>query len=233
LIRNGNSHGARLVIAAFMSLVLLTGCNIFNPKKTDKPPEQTDRDRTTPARLLNFFAYQQADPQRDIVEYGRCLHTSYQFYFTQTDRQGDPSIPEFWTKEQDITSTTGMFQNAINITMSITVEDTLGTEACDPGNPSGPSCTTYTTRIDLQVTVPDTPENLTLIVHGLADISITRDPVDANLYVIYQITDRTNELGRPAPMLSSGELVQEAPAAGQPREVSWGELKSTLERLDP
>jgi len=227
----------RLGLALTVAASVTAGC-IFDPKKDDGDGgnDNPGYSRHTADSLLKYFAYVQADPQRDLTEYGRCLHTNYTFWFTAQDRAGDPTIPEFWTKESDVAGTERMFDNAIQINMNLTVDDTLGTEPCDPAHPEV-LCTQYEVRVVLSVEVPPAQgqtETTTYVVQGLSNISITEDPLDTDGatngqdLVIYQIVDRTNELGRSAPLPTGLAALRTAPADGPGTSLSWGELRHRL-----
>ena len=224
--------GTRIGLALLLGGLLVAGCNPFAPKsgKKDKVVEAPKRD--TVQGLFDFFEYVYTDPVRDITGYSDALHPDYLFWFTDDDQAGNPDIPEFWAKGSDVTATTKMFDGAISIRMTMTPSATpKATEACDPEVPDV-LCYVYETDIDLAVEVPPEPgqsENLTLLVRGLADIAVTKDPADPSLWVIYSITDRTSALGGTAPQQPQG--LEGAPSPQPTEQVTWGQLRNILQDL--
>ena len=211
-------HSAGLAIIP----VLFTGC-IFNPPEPPIPPggEEGVIDRTTPERLVRAFAYHQTDPHRDLVEYGRCLHPQYGFFFTPDD--AGPIGEEFWTKDQDTQGMQDLFNAALQISVTMAIEDTLDTQPCDQAAPEV-LCTTYAVRVDMTLVAPAprTHEVTTYLVNGRADFVITRDPANPGLYVIREIHDRTNEAARVAG--SSGGAG--GPAMAAARTASWSAARA-------
>ena len=205
-------------------MILMSGC-IFDPEKYDGGGITPTVDRTTPQKLLEFFAFYQATPNTNLEEYGRALHTNFTFWFTQEDadeiRSGDPLFPGFWTKEEDQQATENMFGAATGIAMTLTAGDEFPPEPCEPG---GPECRIFEVTVDLTVDIPGEPEGTTYLVQGFANIAVTADPFDPALWVIYSILDRTNEgLGGAPPI-----IVERSGKAPSGEVATWGEIRNLL-----
>lgn len=232
-----SARGASLLL--FLAAIAAAGCGLFDPPQ-DKPKPIEPPSRTTREGMLQYFAFVQESSSRNIEDYGRCLHSLYQFYFTAEDRAGDPTLPEYWFKSEDVTATTNMFGAAITISMDVTVTDTITTdsltlEPCFEA-PDTAHCYLYECLIDLAVEVPEEPENRTFLVHGFADIAVTRDEFEGDsLWVIASIRDRTSVISRQAASGPRDQLAE--PAPGSPlagaQVVSWGELREILSNHTP
>lgn len=212
----------RLGLSAIIVTLLVAGCGLFNPDKKTTPVQPPTVDRLTPEHLIQYFATYQTDPNKDVTEYARCLHPAYGFFFLPTD------IPEtgesFWTKDVDVAATGDLFDAAMSMSVTLSMEDTLGTEVCDPGPPEV-ICTQYSVLVDMSVTAisPETQQVTTFLVNGRANFVITKDPAADSLYVIREIHDETSVArplgasGRPLPMARAGS-----------EEVSWTRLREIL-----
>lgn len=220
--RHATRGATRLGLSAILVTILVAGCGLFNPKEKNDPVVPPTGDRKTPEHLIQYFAQYQTDPNKNVEEYARCLHPAYGFFFLPSD------IPEtgesFWTKDVDVQATGDLFDAAMSMSVTLSMEDTLGTEVCDPGPPEV-VCTSYSVLVDMSVTAisPETQQVTTFLVNGRATFVITRDPAADSLYVIREIHDET---GQARPLAASARPIAMAQPGSE--EVSWGRLREML-----
>lgn len=71
----------------------------------------------------------------------RAFRPDFRFYFAEEDRTGDPTLPEYWNRDEYLAAVGNMFTMA------------------------------YETQLDFAVTVHQEPENMTYVVSGPADMT--------------------------------------------------------------
>ena len=113
-------HAAVVTAAAAAAALILTGC-LFSPPKEEPP--QPPPEMTTPVNVMKNveIAYNQGD----INLYKEALSTNFVFFFDPRDIGKNPPgseyvIPESWSYTEDREATYNMFNQAYNITLSIT-----------------------------------------------------------------------------------------------------------------
>jgi len=101
-------------ISTIALAVFLTG--VFNScildPKEDPPPTVIDqkeayRPLTSPENVM--FNFQKAYRERNAVKYADLLDPDFIFFFSDGDVGGDPPIPEYWYYDDEINSTSNMF----------------------------------------------------------------------------------------------------------------------------
>ncbi|MDO9693968.1 MAG: hypothetical protein Q7W56_04505 [Candidatus Latescibacteria bacterium] len=94
-------------LAAVAALVVMAGGCIFSPDEGDnpQPPAPTYPFADTPEKLMTNF--KNAYGRMNVDEYRNVLHMQYKFLFAD----GSPAAPTegYYTREQDLQSTTRMF----------------------------------------------------------------------------------------------------------------------------
>ncbi len=94
--------GTRLlsVVGPLVLALALGGC-IFSPQDDNGPGDTPEPQYKWPATREDLMDnFEQAYSEMNITEYEKILHDDYKFIFTDT---------EIWERQQDITSTTNMF----------------------------------------------------------------------------------------------------------------------------
>jgi hypothetical protein len=180
----------------------------------------THASRSDPVRTLTTFAYTQDSSRPDSTRLAATLHPDFLFHFTTQDAQNmGPGFPGYWTKDEFMHAMGSMFTHALSIHIQVkptgAAKDTV---ACS-GEPGAPLCVVYEVLVDYAVVVPREPYDLTYLVHGLADIALTQDPANPDLWVISDIKDRT----------ASREVSRRggaSPAAPATEHTTWGQVLS-------
>lgn len=111
-------RGVLLMTLAVAVLLAVVGCwNPFNPDD-DGNGNGDWGDRTTPDRLLTFFAKAYMD--KSVERYGESLDDSYTFTFMEDDYSaaGVDSINPYWGRTEDLERTTSMFTSPKTLNIS-------------------------------------------------------------------------------------------------------------------
>lgn len=177
----------------------------------------TAPNRNSPEGLLDLFTTATSDPVRDLDLVASCMHADFRFYFTEEDRAGDPTLPEFWTRDDFLPAMENMMAGAIGISLEFTVTDTLPSEPCT-AEPEGPTCQGYETLVELAVEVPEEPENRTYLVHGFGDMWATEETPGSGRWLLHSVRDRTSVISRS----STGNGAP--PAAPATEQTTWGSV---------
>ena len=171
-----------------LSLFMIAGCG---EDSTTEP--EVHSPLSTPAEAIAFFAAAHHDTSRSVTDIESATDPAMCFFFTSDDRAGNPDIPEYWERDPFLGALQNMFAAAVSVRMTLTPAATpLSEGACD-SSMTGSLCRTYQTDVDLAVEIHYTPENLTLLVRGLANITLVQGEDD--LWRIRKIVDRTSALG--------------------------------------
>ena len=188
-----------------VSLGLLTATGCWNPFSSDKGDDDNgggppDIDRTSPDRLLNYFAY--AYENQEIDRYDEAIDDYFEFEFTPdvADTLGLPEETPWWGKVEDRQSTLNMFNAEEVKSVEFHLTET-GVNA--PWEDCGrwfligdPPESTFIMGLckefepDIKVTIEEAVEPRILWVNtSLLDIMVRPDPNDPELWTILRIRE--------------------------------------------
>lgn len=169
-----------VTMATILILSMMIGCSV--DKGTN--PGEPDTDRTTPERLIDFFA--DAYERKDIEKYGESLDDGYLFVFTPQDADslGLPPDEPWWGKTEDLASTTKMFEDS---DVSDVQMEILGKDGPWPTEDG----VEYRIDPSIKVTIEPAGEEPTTywVYQSYLYAEIIVDPYDGDLWVFKRITE--------------------------------------------
>jgi hypothetical protein len=167
-----------LTVSALTVLLMfpLTGCwNPFAPDPGNNgppPPPVWYKLRTTPENVIHNLntSYEEMDAD----EYLDCLAEDFIFFLNPEDITADPTLPEYWDKNEEEVIHQNMFGEGSDVE-GITLVFTHDTAVWDPVDPGDPEddLWTYVEDIDLRVQLPP---DLTLHAAAPAEFLFRVDP---------------------------------------------------------
>ena len=208
------------LVPALALAVGVCGCwNPFNPDQDDgKDPDPIEIvDRTSKVNLVQFFA--KAHEDQDTDDYTESLHTDYQFWFSEDDRN-DPlwDWSDWIGKEIDVGITDRMFQDEQVTDIRV---DFVNQTAANSQNPEDnffevwiegdPPFTVYQGEflVDMHVIEDNGEERIDHWVDGRAYIFFIPDPIYEGQWQIWKIEDKGNEHKKAGRSTSWGNLKRE------------------------
>jgi hypothetical protein len=198
--------------------------------------------RGSPDSLLDFLA--DAYEGEDIDAYGEALSDYFEFEFTEdiADSLGLPGDAPWWGREEDIQSTSNMFDDPEVADIQMTLQRlTVDPVWADCGRwfvRGDPPESTYITGLhevfepDIKVTVADSQEPIIFWVHrwSLLDIMVTPDPTSEGEWVVLRI----KETLKPGYSVGLTQTTFGEPCVPKPRASTlpstWGSIKAMFKK---
>lgn len=190
--------GVLLMVLAVALSLCVTGC--WNPFKPDDDGNGNGEwgDRTTPDRLLDFFARAYMD--KSIERYGESLDESYTFEFMTKDYElaGVDTVTPYWGWTEDIERTTTMFTSpkTMNISFNFNLpsapwyqcEDSIMVN--DQPQAVNAACSTWKPDIQVTVDVEEGSEPTTFWVNASwVLVTVIQDRHNPSLWTILRIEE--------------------------------------------
>jgi hypothetical protein len=190
-------RGVLHMVLAFAVSLSATGC--WNPFRPDGDGNGNGDygDRTSPKRLLDFFAKAYTD--KSVERYAESLDESFTFTFMADDYgvAGVDSFKPYWGSTEDIERTTAMFTSpkTLNISFNFNLP-VMDWYECpdsivvgDEEQPIDAACSIW--KPDIQVTVDESEAEPTTywVNASWVEVTVIQDRKDSNLWTILRIRE--------------------------------------------